>query len=221
MLDLIGGGSRSTTPISMHSRKSPTADMGIQVNKKKGNASSVVVPSIVVGSGGGGGGGGNSSSYNNNKEVISGGASAAVLNNSGGGGGNASNTTTSKRNNNQNNRREQAAPKRDELATKLGGGGGDTAEAAGKADLEANGIRVNFNKPLSIRSLPKNARPGRHVKHVFVCCVCELNAQSHDYWIRWLILAANTNQKMVFYFSKISKPKKGDISYSYLLTCVV
>lgn len=33
MLDLIGGGSRSTTPISLHSRKSPTAEIGVQVNK--------------------------------------------------------------------------------------------------------------------------------------------------------------------------------------------
>lgn len=36
MLDLIGG-SRSTTPVSLNSRKSPTADMGVQVNQKDGN----------------------------------------------------------------------------------------------------------------------------------------------------------------------------------------
>lgn len=36
VLDLIGG-SRSTTPVSLHSRKSPTADMGTQVNQKDGN----------------------------------------------------------------------------------------------------------------------------------------------------------------------------------------
>lgn len=30
------GGSRSTTPVSLHSRKSPTADMGVQVNQKDG-----------------------------------------------------------------------------------------------------------------------------------------------------------------------------------------
>lgn len=32
-----GGGSRSTTPVSLNSRKSPTAEMGIQVNQKDGN----------------------------------------------------------------------------------------------------------------------------------------------------------------------------------------
>lgn len=38
MLDLIGGGeSRSTTPVSLNSRKSPTAEMGVQVNQKDGN----------------------------------------------------------------------------------------------------------------------------------------------------------------------------------------
>lgn len=38
VLDLIGGGgSRSTTPVSLNSRKSPTAEMGIQVNQKDGN----------------------------------------------------------------------------------------------------------------------------------------------------------------------------------------
>lgn len=35
VLDLIGG-SRSTTPISLNSRKSPTADMAVQVNQKDG-----------------------------------------------------------------------------------------------------------------------------------------------------------------------------------------
>lgn len=30
---MIGGGSRSTTPVSLNSRKSPTNDMGVQVNK--------------------------------------------------------------------------------------------------------------------------------------------------------------------------------------------
>lgn len=37
VLDLIGGGSRSTTPVSLNSRKSPTAEMGVQVNQKDGN----------------------------------------------------------------------------------------------------------------------------------------------------------------------------------------
>lgn len=37
VLELIGGGSRSTTPVSLNSRKSPTADMGVQVNQKDGN----------------------------------------------------------------------------------------------------------------------------------------------------------------------------------------
>lgn len=32
VLDLIGGGSRSTTPASLGSRKSPTADQGVQVS---------------------------------------------------------------------------------------------------------------------------------------------------------------------------------------------
>lgn len=32
-MDLIGGGSRSTTPQSLLSRKSPTVDMGVQVNQ--------------------------------------------------------------------------------------------------------------------------------------------------------------------------------------------
>lgn len=36
VLELIGGGSRSTTPVSLNSRKSPTADMGVQVNQKDG-----------------------------------------------------------------------------------------------------------------------------------------------------------------------------------------
>lgn len=36
VLDLIGG-SRSTTPVSLNSRKSPTAEMGVQVNQKDGN----------------------------------------------------------------------------------------------------------------------------------------------------------------------------------------
>ncbi|XP_031631690.1 protein LSM14 homolog A-like isoform X2 [Contarinia nasturtii] len=35
VLDLIGG-SRSTTPVSLNSRKSPTAEMGVQVNQKDG-----------------------------------------------------------------------------------------------------------------------------------------------------------------------------------------
>lgn len=34
---MIGGGSRSTTPVSLNSRKSPTADMGVQVNQKDSN----------------------------------------------------------------------------------------------------------------------------------------------------------------------------------------
>lgn len=37
VLDLIGGQSRSTTPVSLNSRKSPTAEMGVQVNPKDGN----------------------------------------------------------------------------------------------------------------------------------------------------------------------------------------
>lgn len=37
VLDLITGGSRSTTPVSLNSRKSPTAEMGVQVNQKDGN----------------------------------------------------------------------------------------------------------------------------------------------------------------------------------------
>lgn len=37
VLELIGGGSRSTTPVSLNSRKSPTAEMGVQVNQKDGN----------------------------------------------------------------------------------------------------------------------------------------------------------------------------------------
>lgn len=37
VLDLIGGGSRSTTPVSLNSRKSPTADMAVQVNKSGAN----------------------------------------------------------------------------------------------------------------------------------------------------------------------------------------
>lgn len=38
VLDFIGGGgSRSTTPVSLNSRKSPTAEMGVQVNQKDGN----------------------------------------------------------------------------------------------------------------------------------------------------------------------------------------
>lgn len=37
VLELFGGGSRSTTPVSLNSRKSPTADMGVQVNQKDGN----------------------------------------------------------------------------------------------------------------------------------------------------------------------------------------
>lgn len=36
VLDLITGGSRSTTPVSLNSRKSPTAEMGVQVNQKDG-----------------------------------------------------------------------------------------------------------------------------------------------------------------------------------------
>lgn len=36
MLELIGGGSRSTTPVSLISRKSPTNDMGVQVQQSKG-----------------------------------------------------------------------------------------------------------------------------------------------------------------------------------------
>lgn len=36
VLDLIAGGSRSTTPVSLNSRKSPTAEMGVQVNQKDG-----------------------------------------------------------------------------------------------------------------------------------------------------------------------------------------
>lgn len=35
-MDLIGG-SRSTTPVSLNSRKSPTADTGVQVNQKDNN----------------------------------------------------------------------------------------------------------------------------------------------------------------------------------------
>ena len=34
------GGSRSTTPISLHSRKSPTADMGVQAGQKSGGNNS-------------------------------------------------------------------------------------------------------------------------------------------------------------------------------------
>lgn len=37
VLELIGVGSRSTTPVSLNSRKSPTTDMGVQVNQKDGN----------------------------------------------------------------------------------------------------------------------------------------------------------------------------------------
>lgn len=179
VLDLIGGGSRSTTPISMHSRKSPTAELGIQVNKKKVNAtSSVVVPSIVVGAG-------NSSSYNNIKEV--GGPVAVVVANNVGGGGNASNTTSSKRNNNQNHRRE-SVQKREELAANIGGDTDTVAtEAAIKADKEANGIRVNFSKSfLSIAT----KFSGWYMR------LCEMNAQSHD-WIRWL--AANTPDYVLFF----------------------
>jgi protein LSM14 len=33
VLDLIGGGSRSTTPVSLLSRKSPTADIAVQTNQ--------------------------------------------------------------------------------------------------------------------------------------------------------------------------------------------
>uniref|UniRef100_A0A0K8TP70 Uncharacterized protein n=1 Tax=Tabanus bromius TaxID=304241 RepID=A0A0K8TP70_TABBR len=37
VLDLLTGASRSTTPVSLISRKSPTADMGVQVNQGAGN----------------------------------------------------------------------------------------------------------------------------------------------------------------------------------------
>lgn len=38
VLDIIGGGSRSTTPVSLVSRKSPTADMGVQVNAPRSSS---------------------------------------------------------------------------------------------------------------------------------------------------------------------------------------
>lgn len=37
VLELIGGGSRPSTPVSLNSRKSPTTDMGVQATQKDGN----------------------------------------------------------------------------------------------------------------------------------------------------------------------------------------
>lgn len=34
---MIGGGSRSTTPVSLNSRKSPTADIAVQATQKDNN----------------------------------------------------------------------------------------------------------------------------------------------------------------------------------------